>query len=133
MGLDSYKGNMGTGKIDALMAIQSVRGTICVPAIVGEEIELDPAKLVGDGSISITGYNSFDIDDNTKSRLGIDKVDLFGGKVYFTPKNAGIGMVTLKYIAGGKTVGGGNTTGGKLMEKDVVVVVRDTNDNGGWM
>ena len=133
MGLDSYKGKMGTGKIDALMAIQSVRGTICVPAIVGEEIELDPAKLVGDGSISITGYNSFDIDDNTKSRLGIDKVDLFGGKVYFTPKNAGIGMVTLKYIAGGKTVGGGNTTGGKLMEKEVVVVVRDTNDNGGWM
>ncbi len=133
MGLDSYKGKMGTGKIDALMAIQSVRGTICVPAIVGEEIELDPAKLVGDGSISITGYNSFDIDDNTKSRLGIDKVDLFSGKVYFTPKNAGIGMVTLKYIAGGKTVGGGNTTGGKLMEKEVVVVVRDTNDNGGWM
>lgn len=134
--LDPYKGNMGTGKLDALMAIQSVRGTICVPAIVGEEVVLDPSMLIGDGSvkINVTGStDTFKMPQETKERLGIDKVDTFGGKVYFTPKNAGIGMVTIKYIAGGKTVGGGNTTGGKLMEKDVVVVVRDVNDNGGWM
>ena len=134
--LDPYKGNMGTGKLDALMAIQSVRGTICVPAIVGEEVVLDPSMLIGDGSvkINVTGStDTFKMSQETKERLGIDKVDTFGGKVYFTPKNTGIGMVTIKYIAGGKTVGGGNTTGGKLMEKDVVVVVRDVNDNGGWM
>lgn len=133
--LEPYKGNMGTGKLDALMAIQSVRGTLCVPAIVGEEVELDPSMLIGGGSvkINVTGYtDNFKMSEETKNRLGIDKIDTFGGKVYFTPKNSGIGMVTIKYIAGGKSIGGGGTTGGKLMEKDVVVVVRDVNDNGGW-
>lgn len=132
--LDQYKGNMGTGKLDALMAIQSVRGSICVPAKVGEELEIDPAKLIGNGEgFNVKGYDEYKISEETKKRLGIDQIDTFGGKVYFTPTNAGIGMITIKYIAGGKFVGGGGTTGGKLMEKEVVIVARDTDDNGGWM
>ena len=132
--LDKYKGNMGTGKLDALMAIQSVRGTRCVPAIVGKELALDPAKLIGNGEgFNVKGYGEYKISEDTKKRLGIDRIDTFGGKIYFTPKNAGIGMITITYIAGGNAVGGGGTTGGKLMEKEVVIVVRDTDDNGGWM
>ena len=37
------------------------------------------------------------------------------------------------YIAGGSSVGGGNSIGGKLMEKDIVIVAREANDNGGWL
>lgn len=133
MSLDPYKGNMGTGKIDALMAIQSVRGALCVPAHVGEEVEINISSLLGDGNIKVTGYSDYVISPETRNRLDIKGDTYFSGKVYLTCHNAGVGVITLKYIAGGNAVGGGNTTGGKLMEKDIVLVVRDFNDNAGWM
>ena len=131
MSLDPYKGNMGTGKIDALMAIQSVRGAICVPAIVGQELEINVSSLIGDGNIKVTSYAEYSISDETKDRLGIDKVDYFSNKIYLTCKNAGVGTITVKYVAGVK--GEVGTPGGKVMEKDVVIVARDNNDNGAWL
>ncbi|MBR3589440.1 MAG: S8 family serine peptidase [Alistipes sp.] len=133
MSLDPYKGNMGTGKIDALMAIQSVRGALCVPAHVGEEVEINISSLLGDGNIKVTGYSDYVISPETRNRLDIKNDTYFSGKVYLTCHNAGVGVITVKYIAGGNAVGGGNTTGGKLMEKDIVLVVRDFNNNAGWM
>ena len=133
MSLDPYKGNMGTGKIDALMAIQSVRGALCVPAHVGEEVEINISSLLGDGNIKVTGYADYVIPAETRNRLDIKGDTYFSGKVYLTCQNAGVGVITVKYIAGGNAVGGGDTTGGKLMEKDIVLVVRDFNDNAGWM
>ena len=61
------------------------------------------------------------------------KIDFFNNNLYITCKKPGIGVITVKYIAGGDKVGGGNTTGGKLMEKEIVLVVRDANNNGGWL
>ena len=133
MGLDSYKGKMGTGKIDALMAVQSVRGAMCVPVVVGKEVEIDVSALLGDGNIKVTGYRDFEIPAETRSRLDIQGDTYFSGKIYLTCKNAGIGTITVKYIAGGDAVGGGSTTGGKLMEKELVLVARDANDNDGWL
>ena len=132
MSLDGYKGNMGTGKLDALMAIQSVRGALCVPAVVGKELEINVSALLGDGNIKVSGYNDYVIPEETRNRLDIKGDTYFSGKLYLTCQNAGIGTITVKYIAGGNAVGGGNTTGGKLMEKEIVLVVRDANDNGGW-
>ena len=133
MNLNPYKGNMGTGKLDALMAIMSVRGAKCVPVTVGKELVLDVASLVGNGDIAVKAYNGYEISEDTKKRLGIDKVEFFSKSIYLTCKKSGIGVLTVKYIAGGDTVGGGDIVGGKLMEKDVVLVARDANDNGGWL
>ena len=133
MGLDSYKGKMGTGKIDALMAVQSVRGALCIPAVVGEEVEINISPLLGDGNIKVTSYSDYVIPAETRNRLDIKGDTYFSGKVYLTCHNAGVGVITVKYIAGGNAVGAGDTTGGKLMEKDIVLVVRDSNDNSGWM
>ncbi len=133
MGLDSYKGKMGTGKLDALMAIQSVRGAMCVPAIVGKELEINVSALLGDGNIDVAGYNDYVIPAETRTRLDIKGDTYFSGKIYLTCQNAGVGTITVKYIAGGNAVGGGNTTGGKLMEKELVIVARDANKKGGWM
>ena len=133
MNLNAYKGNMGTGKIDALMAIMNVRGAKCVPVTVGKELVLDVASLVGNGDIAVKAYNGFEISEDTKKRLGIDKVEFFSKSIYLTCTKSGIGVLTVKYIAGGTELGGGDKIGGKLMEKDVVLVARDANDNGGWL
>lgn len=133
MSLENYKYNMGTGKIDALMAIMNVRGAQCFPVTVGEEAELKITTFIGTGDISVTPMKEFIISPETKSRLGITGETYFNGSIYLTCSNAGIGVVTVKYIAGGKAVGGGDTIGGRLMEKDIVIVARKANDNGGWL
>jgi hypothetical protein len=133
MNLDTYKGKMGTGKLDALMTIMNVRGAVCAPATVGKELELKIQSFLGKGDISVKAYNDYKISDETKARLGIEKVEFFSTSIYLTCKKPGIGVITVKYIAGGNSVGGGSTTGGKLMEKDIVIIAREANDNGGWL
>ena len=133
MNLDTYKGKMGTGKLDALMAIMSVRGAICAPATVGKELELKVSSFLGNGDIKVKAYNDYSISEQTKEHLGIAKVEFFNTSLYLTCTKPGIGVITIKYIAGGDKVGGGDITGGKLMEKEVVIVAREANDNGGWL
>ena len=131
--LAPFKGKMGTGKVDATLAIMNMRGATCLPLVVGEEYKLEISKLIGDGSIKVSGVDDFVIPADVMTNLGITDLEYFNGSIYFTCNKSGIGVITVKYIAGGSSVGGGNSTGGKLIEKEVVLIVRDTNDNGGWM
>jgi hypothetical protein len=133
MNLTTYKGKMGTGKLDALMAIQNLRGAQCISATVGKECELKVANFIGNGDTKVKAYNDYVISEETMRRLGIERVEFFSTSLYFTCKNAGIGTITVKYIAGGDKVGGGATTGGKLMEKEIVIIAREANDNEGWL
>jgi hypothetical protein len=105
----------------------------CVPAVVGKELELNIPALIGNGDTKVKAYNSYDISEETKTRLGIERVEFFSTSIYLTCKKAGIGTIKVKYIAGGDKVGGGATTGGKLMEKEVVIISRENNDNGAWL
>ena len=84
------------------------------------------------GDFNITTTRDFVIDNDVCERLGISS-DFFNNTIYLTCSKPGIGVMTVKYIAGGNTVGGGAVTGGKLMEKEVVIVSRENNDNGGWL
>ena len=125
-------GKMGTGKLDALLAIMNLRGVACIPVVVGEDTEIDINHYMGSGDLHITPYDDYEVDDETFSRLAIS-IYCFGGKHYIMCANAGIGVVKLKYIAGGDVVGGGTVQGGKLIEKEFVIIARDKNDNGGWL
>ena len=134
--LDGFKGKMGTGKLDALLAVMNLRGASCIPVIVGEEAEVNINDYMGEGGLNITPYapnGRVEIDSATKKRLGITTFDLFKKTYYIVCTKPGIGVVTLSYIAGGEELGGGKVTGGKLIEKDFVIVAREHNDNGGWL
>ena len=128
-----YKGKMGTGKLDALLAIMNLRGATCIPVVVGEEFDLKIGNIIGTGDIDVTMLKEFVIPEDVKQRLGITTADFFSNTIYLKCTKPGIGVITVKYIAGGKAVGGGETTGGKLMEKEVVIISRENNDNGAWL
>ena len=130
--ISKYKGKMGTGKLDALLAIMNLRGATCIPVVVGEEAEIDINHYMGTGDLHITPYDGYEVDDDTFNRLAIS-VYYFSGKHYIMCAKPGIGVVKLKYIAGGDVVGGGSVQGGKLIEKEFVIIARDKNDNGGWL
>ena len=131
--LSLYKGKVGTGKLDATLAIMNLRGATCIPVVVGEEYALKLGNIIGTGDINVTMLKEFVISDDVKQRLGITTADFFSNTIYLKCTKPGIGVITVKYIAGGNAVGGGSTTGGKLMEKEVVIISREGNDAGAWL
>lgn len=133
MSLAPYKGQMGTGKVDALLAIMNMRGATCVPTVVGEELQIDLGKLIGSGDLDVTVRRDFDIPSDVKERLGITGETMFGNRVILTCTKAGVGAITIKFIAGGENAGGGDVEGGKVIEKEVVIIARDNNNDGGWL
>lgn len=130
--ISNHKGKMGTGKLDAQLAIMNLRGATCIPVVVGEEAEIDINNYMGTGDLHITPLKDWVIDEETFDQLAI-KIDYFSGKHYILCAKAGIGVVTLKYIAGGEILGSETASGGKLIEKEFVIIARENNDNGGWL
>ncbi len=142
LNLASYNNKMGTGLIDAYRTLMSVRGTTCIALPVGESVAIDLGKYIGDGQLNIKMLNPV-ISQEAMDKLGITDIKLMGGKLIITCTKPGSALVTLKYIAGGSTVGGGQITGGLEAEKEVALVVRygvkvdeGTNEPiipGGWL
>ena len=130
--LQQFKGKMGTGKLDATLAIMNLRGATCVPVTVGEEFAFKLGNFIGTGNIGVTMLKDFVVSEEVKARLGMS-TDYFSNTIYITCKKPGIGVITVKYVAGGTAVGGGSTTGGKLMEKEIVIISRESNDSEGWL
>ena len=130
--IGKHKGKMGTGKLDALLAIMNLRGAACIPVEVGVDTEIDINHYMGTGDLNITPYDGYEVDDETFDRLAIS-IYYYGGKHYILCAKPGIGVVKLKYIAGGEVVGGSSASGGKIIEKEFVIIARDNNDNGGWL
>ncbi|MBO7190067.1 MAG: S8 family serine peptidase [Alistipes sp.] len=136
--IGKHNGKMGTGKLDALLAVMNLRGVSCIPVVVNEDTEIDLNKYMGSGDLHITALKDYKIDATTEERLGIT-IDYLKpkdnpvGKFYIFCENTGIGVVTFSYIAGGTEVGGGSVMGGKLIEKEFVIISRENNNNGGWL
>ena len=136
--LNAYDNAMGTGKLDATLAIMNLRGATCVPVVVGEEIEIDITTLFGEKNLNLTllkdkDNQDYDISDEVRVRLGSEGDTVFSNLFILTCTKPGIGVVTVKFIAGGDKLGTSNTPGGKLIEKEIVLISRQKNDNGAWL
>ena len=131
--LDGFKGKMGTGKLDATLAIMNLRGATCVPVTVGQEYELNLGKIISTGDFNIAMLRDFVVDADVKARLDMS-VDYFNNLLYIKCKKPGIVVITVKYRAGREpkdTEGDGPHS--KVMEKELVIISRESNDNGGWL
>lgn len=123
MNLSSYNDKMGTGLIDAYRVLMAVRGTTCIPIPLGEQVILDISPYIGDGGATIKMLQS-DISDEVKEKLGITDCKFMGNKLMLTCTKPGSALVTLKYVAGGKSVGGGMVTGGMEAQQEFAFIVR---------
>lgn len=123
MNLMTYNNKMGTGLIDAYRVLMAVRGTTCIPVPLGEQAILDINYYIGDGNLQVKMLES-KISDEVKEKLGITDCRFMGSKLLITCTKPGSALVTLKYVAGGSTVGGGQITGGMEAEQEFALVVR---------
>ena len=123
MNLSSYNNKMGTGYIDAYRVLMAVRGTVCIPLPVGEQVILDISPYIGDGKGTIKMLKS-DIPQEVIDKLGIEDCKFMGSKLLMTCTKPGSALVKLKYVAGGNTVGGGQITGGMEAEQEFALIAR---------
>ena len=65
-----------------------------------------------------------EISDEVKEKLGITDCKFMGSKLVMTCTKPGSALVTLKYIAGGSAVGGGQITGGMETQQEFALIVR---------
>ena len=132
--LNTYKGKLGTGSADAYRTLMAVRGTMCYPAVVGEEVEIDLNDIMGDGNLSLTMLKNVEIPTTVAAKLGIeDAPAVFKNKAYITCTKPGCGIIKLHAIAGGNELGGGNQKpGGMDITVEIALVVREVNDDHGW-
>lgn len=123
MNLSNYTNKMGTGLIDAYRVLMAVRGTTCIPIPLGEQVILDINQFVGDGNCQIKMLKS-DIPADVQEKLGITNAQFMGSKLLLTCTKPGSALITLKYVAGGNTVGGGQITGGMEAQQEFAFIVR---------
>lgn len=127
MNLTTYKGKMGTGKIDAYRVLMGVRGTVSIPLPVGQEVILDLNRYLGDGQVSLKTLSEYTISDETREHLGIVNDAILGGKLILTCTKPGAGSMTVAFVAGGTSVGGGQLTGGMRIEKEFALIARENH------
>ena len=129
--LDRYKGNMGTGAVDAWKFLMAIEGTPTVMAKVGEKCSIDLSQWLG-SSAKTLNY-TMDVDQQTKNALGLTENPVVkNGVMELTCTKIGAGKVTLS-SAIGKDPAKENGIGQMEFSREVSIVSRPyAASNGGW-
>lgn len=134
LNLDDYYGKMGTGAIDAWKFLMNIEGTPSIMAKVGEEIEVDLCDYMGGNAAGLT-YLGADVSQTAADALGLDNAPVIeNGVMKVTCTKVGSGKITVRAIAGGDKLGGGDSIGGMEFSKEISIVSRPfATANGGWL
>ena len=123
MNLYLYRGQMGTGLVDAWKLLMQIEGTPCVTVPVGKEALVDLSTYFGGGAASLD-YTGLEMSDDAKSALGVEGEPSFKyGKLAI--KCTEYGSAKLKVTA---------DVAGMQVTKTVSLVSRGAvSSNGGWL
>ena len=133
LNLSLYKGNMGTGSIDAWRLFMQMDGVPCITAEVGKAQRLDLSPYFGGGASSLI-YTGVEISDEDSEALGLAETPRIAyNKLRIYPTRSGCARLKIKAIAG-NSLPTDTTPGGLEIEKTVsVIAVVSPNSNGGWL
>lgn len=134
MDLATYAKKLGSGYIDAHLLLMQLDSTPCLYIKQGEEALVSLDEHFGGGSESLT-YQGCEVSDEVRDALGIHTTpSIVDGKLSIKCDNSGTGRIKVKAIIGGQNVGGGDSMGGMVVERELEMVVRHTKPtNGGWL
>lgn len=133
MSLAPYAGKLGSGYIDAHLMLMQMDSTPCLYLKTGEQKSLSLDNYFGSGSKDLK-YEECSASNNVRAELGIENLNIENGMLNIKATKPGSGRITVKAIVGGDVVGGSNTMGGTLVEREFEVIVRGkVAENGGWL
>lgn len=131
--LSQYKGQLGTGAIDAWKFLMAIEGTPSVMAAVGETVRIDLDSYLGEGfagrsEVTVT------VDGQTRQSLGLESDPVVrNGKLEITCTRVGAGKITVASSVG-KDSAIENGIGGVGFSREISVIARPyVTENGGWL
>jgi hypothetical protein len=133
MSLAPYAGKLGSGYIDAHLMLMQMDSTPVIYALTNE-LKSEALGAFFGGAYAELKYEECTASNDVRTELGIETLSIENGMLNMKATKPGSGRVTVKAIVGGDVVGGSNTMGGTLVEREFEVIVRGkVADNGGWL
>ena len=129
--LDQYKGNMGTGAVDAWKFLMAIEGTPTKIVKVGEKALVDLSDCLG-GSSQTMAY-TIEMDKASKDALGVTADPVIkDGKLEITCSKLGAGKIKFTSSVGKDTAMEGGI-GEMVFSREISIVSRPyAAANGGW-
>jgi subtilisin family serine protease len=127
--MSKYKGQMGTGAVDAWRFLMAIEGTPTFLAKAGQTVKIDLSKYC-----SPSQTYEITMDNASRESLGIEADPVIkGGYLEICCKNIGAGKLTLKASVGkDETLDGG--IGGMAYTREISIASRPfATSNGGWL
>jgi subtilisin family serine protease len=140
--LYKYMKLMGSGSIDTWNFMMKIEGIPSVVVKTGSEQWINVSNWFGTSSVNLTYLGEadgdkvyVDITDTEMAALGLQsKPYMKYGKLFIHPTKAGSCKLTIRAVAGGTIVGGGDNVGGMEVSQTLSVIARDfKSENGGWL
>lgn len=130
--LSSYKGQMGTGAVDAYRFLTAIEGIPSILAKTGSALSIDLSEYLG-GTVSNFDFK-VSVDSKVKESLGLTADPVIkNGKLEMTCTKVGGGRITLSSSVG-KDPSREDGIGGLEFSREVSVISRPfASDNGGWL
>lgn len=130
--LSSFKGQMGTGMVDAWRFLTSIEGIPSVQAVPGTKLVIDLDEYLG----ATTGNFSYSVsvDARAKASLGLESDPvIIGNKLELTCTKIGSGRITLSSSVG-KDSSREDGIGGLDFSREISVISRSfVSAGGGWL
>ncbi|MCH5330820.1 MAG: S8 family serine peptidase [Alistipes sp.] len=142
----TYRGEMGSGAVDAYRLLMQIEGTACLTAAKGKQQQISLTQVFGGNADNLTyvepGFESSENDlerygaemsAEDMQRLGVEeKPRIVNGKLQIKCNNMGCAKIKIRAIAGGDRRGTDDWIGGIPVVREVAIIVRDT-DSKRWM
>ncbi|MBQ0080729.1 MAG: S8 family serine peptidase [Alistipes sp.] len=133
--LSDFKGQMGTGLLDAYKFLLNFDNIPCLEIKTGEQTQIEsPSSLFVKGNAQWT-IKEVTISASDMEKLGMTtQPQIIKNSIYFVCKKSGNAKMTIKFIAGGSNAGSDSKMGGDVFEKEVGLIVRHKfNSNNAWL
>ena len=134
LNLEDYYGKMGTGAVDAWKFLMQIEGTPSIVIKAGDALEVDMKDYMGAHAAELT-YLGVDVSSTAAASLGLDSDPVVeNGVLRLTCTKVGSGKISVRAIAGGDKLGGGDSIGGMEISREISIVSRPfITKNGGWL
>ena len=128
LGLDRFKGQMGTGAVDAWKFLMAVEGTPTVLVQAGKKMNVDISRYVSGGTYTVT------VDEATRTSLGLTSDPVVkNGKLEIECSKIGSGKIVLSGNVG-KDTQKEDGIGEMAYTRTISVASRPfATNNGGWL
>ena len=136
MPLSPFKGNMGSGTIDAWRLLMQIEGTPVIPIQTGVSQEVGLEPYFGGGASSLLLHNAtVTVSDEDKAAIGLQTEPyIMYGRLFIRPTKPGAAKLTVSALVGGDSEDSQDTPNGERVTREISVISRAVaSDNGGWL